>query len=196
MKFVCMVKVLLMALLAAVLFPVQAGEDFPPGPPPPPHKSGFKKKGPHGGFFSKLTKEERAEIDRLAREGKKQELRVYFKKLMYKYRPPEIKKMDELSAKYCASKDEKEKAAIKLEIAKYAKINFQKRQQFTKENIVRTEKQLERAQKELEFLKKRYQDNEKNADAVIADFVEQMCLPPNMRKIPKKGPRHPKPPMD
>ena len=65
---------------------------------------------------------------------------------------------------------------------KLSRVLFRKRQTFTRNNIAETEKQLVRAQKDLQRLKQRYQSNEENADKIIAGHVEQMCLPPEQRR--------------
>ena len=166
----------------------------PPVPPPNgpgPHRRQEMKRRPPKGFWSRLTPEERARIDQLARSGQKEELRKEIKALFLKYRPEELKKLDELSARYLQSKDEKERAAIRQEMEQQVKSLFRKRQEITRNNIAETEKKLEFARQELERLKKHYQNGEKNADKIIADHVEQYCLPPEQRRKPNFGGRMP-----
>ncbi len=174
------------------------GEDRPDGPPP-------RERNPHAGFFSKLTAEEKAEIDQLARSNNKSELRKKMRELFQKYRPPEAKLVDELSEKYLAAKTDAEKAAVKTELEKAVRVQFQKRLEFTKNNISATEEQLEKAKKDLERLKTFYQNSQKDSEKIIRERVEQMCLPKEKRKKPSWGdkakeprpfvePRPPQPP--
>ena len=151
---------------------------------PGPHRHQEMKRRPMMGFWSRLTPEERAKIDQLARSGQKEELRKEIKALFLKYRPEELKKLDELSAKYLQTTDEKERAAIRQEMEQQAKSLFRRRQEITRNNIAETERKLEFARQELERLKKHYQDGEENADKIIADRVEQFCLPPEKRRKP------------
>ena len=109
------------------------------------------------------------------------------KALFLKYRPEELKKLDELSEKYLKTTDEKERAAIRQEMEQQAKLLFRKRQEITRNSIAETERKLEFARQELERLKKQYQDGEENADKIIADRVEQYCLPPEKRRKPNFG---------
>ena len=159
---------------------------------PPPEKSGREKKflrRPPKVFFAKLTAEERSQIDSLARSGKKDELRKLMRELMHKYRPEEMKQLDELSARYLKSSDEKTRSEIRQEMERLVRILFRKRQDFTKNSISETEKQLERVQQDLKRLKRRYQRNEENAEKMIAYRVEQLCLPQEQRRRPDR--RHP-----
>ena len=175
-----------MMIGAVLLVPVILAAD-PQPPPPNPHRPhqgparNFRRRPPKA-FFAKLTDAERARIDQLAREGKKEELRKVMKELFFKYRPEEMKQLDALSGKYLKTADEKERAAIRGEMAKIARQLFRKRQDFTRGNIAEAERQLKRAQEDLERLKKHYQRNEENMEKIIADRVDQMCLPPEQRK--------------
>ena len=139
-------------------------------------------------FWSKLSPEEREQIDQLARAGKKDELRKRMRELFYKYRPEEMKRLDVLSDRYLKSKDESERFAIRQEMEKLSRTLFRKRQDFTKNNIAETEKQLERAQQDLARLKQHYQQNEENAEKIIAGNVEQFCLPPEQRRKFERNP--------
>ena len=155
-----------------------------PGPgekkgPPPPRKE-FRR--PPRMFFAKLTQEERDRIDRLAKEGKKDELREVMRQLLHKYRPEEMKQLDALGEQYRKSSDGQEKARIRGKMKELAKALFLKRQEFTRNSIAETEKQLVQAQQELQHLKQRYEHNEQNAEKIISGHVEQMCLPPEQRK--------------
>ena len=191
------ILILSMGILSAV--PVFAAEPPPAAKPKLQHEAGRKfRRRPPKAFFAKLTETERAEIDRLAREGKKEELRKVMRELMFKYRPEEMKQLDALSERYLKSADEKERAAIRQEMEKLSRLLFRKRQDFTRNNIADAEKQLQRAQQDLERLKKHYQRNEQNAEKIIADHVEQMCLPPEQRKrfggkFPRKPEKAPSP---
>ncbi|MBQ9336567.1 MAG: hypothetical protein IJS14_04635 [Lentisphaeria bacterium] len=173
-------------LSASVCAQPPAGQHGPKGPQGPRHRHEMNERPrrPMKGFWSRLTPEERARIDELARSGKKEELRKEIKALFFKYRPEEVKKLDELSAKYLQTTDEKERAAIRKEMEEQAKSLFRKRQEITRNNIAETERKLEFARKELDRLKKQYQDGEENADKIIADRVEQYCLPPEKRRKP------------
>lgn len=151
------------------------GEDRPDGPPP-------RDRNPHAGFFSKLTAEEKAEIDQLARSNNKAELRKKMRELFQKYRPPEAKLVDELSEKYLAAKTSAEKAAVKTELEKAVRVQFQKRLEFTKNNITSTEEQLAKAKNDLDRLKAFYQNSQKDSEKIIRERVEQMCLPKEQRK--------------
>ena len=178
-------------LLAAA---VHAQPPMPPsdGPKPPRHRHEKNDRHhPMMGFWSRLTPEERARIDQLARSGQKEELRKEMKALFFKYRPEELKKLDELSGKYLKTADEKERAAIRLEMEQQAKLLFRKRQEITRNSIAETERKLEFARQELERLKKQYQDGEENADKIVADRVEQYCLPPEKRRKPNFGRKMP-----
>ena len=178
-----------MMIGAVLLVPVILAADPQPSPPQnqPPHRPhpgparNFRRRPPKA-FFAKLTDAERARIDQLAREGKKEELRKVMKELFFKYRPEEMKKLDALGEKFRKTSNEKERAAIRQEMEKLSRILFRKRQDFTRNNIAEAEKQLQRAQQDLERLKNHYQRNEQNAEKIIADRVEQMCLPPEKRK--------------
>ena len=86
-------------------------------------------------FWSKLSSEERAQIDQLARSGKKDELRKRMRELFYKYRPEEMKRLDVLSDRYLKSKDEAERLSIRKEMETLSRALFRKRQDFTKNNI-------------------------------------------------------------
>ena len=183
-----------MMIGAVLLVPVILAAD-PQPPPPNPHRPhqgparNFRRRPPKA-FFAKLTDAERARIDQLAREGKKEELRKVMKELFFKYRPEEMKQLDELSGKYLNTGDAKERAAIRAEMEKLARQLFRKRQDFTRGNIAEAERQLKRAQEDLERLKKRYQTNEENMEKIIAARVDQMCLPPEQRKKFERKPRH------
>jgi len=173
-------------IAATLLAPAILAAD-PPVPAPKPHHlrqgpgRNFRRRPPKA-FFAKLTEAERARIDQLAREGKKEELRKVMKELFFKYRPEEVKQLDALSEKYLKTADEKERAAIRQEMEKLSRQMFRKRQDFTRGNIAEAERQLKRAQEDLERLKKHYQRNEENMEKIIASRVERMCLPPEQRK--------------
>ena len=79
---------------------------------------------------------------------------------------------------------------------KLARQMFRKRQDFTRGNIAEAERQLKRAQEDLERLKKRYQQNEANMEKKIAFQVEQMCLPPEQRKKFQRKPWRGEPPQE
>ena len=188
-----------MLIAWVLLAPAVLSADPAPQPPPEGHHprsvKGRNFRRPPKAFFAKLSESERAQVDRLAREGKKDELRKFMKELFFKYRPEEMKQLDALSAKYLNSKDENERAAIRQEMEKLSRQLFRKRQDFTRSNIAEAEKQLKRAQDDLERLKKRYQQNEANMEKKIAFQVEQMCLPPEQRqKFNWKGRRGIPPP--
>lgn len=151
------------------------GEPGPGGPPP-------HERNPHAGFFSKLTAEEKAEIDQLARSNKKAELRKKMRELFQKYRPPEAKLVDELSEKYLAAKTNAEKTAARAELEKAVRVQFQRRLEFTKNNITATEEQLAKAKNDLDRLKAFYQNSQKDSEKIIQERVEQMCLPKEQRK--------------
>ena len=176
-----------MMIGAVLLVPVILAADPQSPPPPNPYRShqgpprDFRRRPPKA-FFAKLTDAERSQIDQLAREGKKEELRKVMKELFFKYRPEEMKQLDALSEKYLKTADKKERAAIRGEMAQISRRLFRKRQDFTRGNIAEAEKQLKRAQEDLERLKKHYQRNEENMEKIIADRVDQMCLPPEQRK--------------
>ena len=198
MRFNMMIRrtfaVAVACLLTAVVYaqpPMQ-----PNGPQPPRHRHEKNDRHrPMKGFWSRLTPEERAKIDQLARSGQKEELWKEMKALFVKYRPEELKKLDELSAKYLQTTDEKERAAIRQQMEEQAKLLFRKRQEITRNSIAETERKLEFARQELERLKKQYQDGEENADKIIADRVEQYCLPPDQRRKPAgRGFGHKMPP--
>ena len=190
-------------LLSGVALLVSAAVLAEPGPtpnpaganPPPPgrHEGKRFRRRPPKAFFAKLTEEERSQLDSLARAGKKEELRKFMREMFFKYRPEEMKQLDILSERYLKSKDEKERAAIRTEMEKLSRVLFRKRQAFTMNNIAETEKQLERAQKDLQRLKQHYRSNEENADKIIADRVEQMCLPPEQRRKFNRRPPHRQP---
>ena len=189
-----------MLIAAALLVPVIL-EAVPSEPSPKSHHPrqgadrNFRRRPPKA-FFAKLTEAERAQIDRLAREGKKEELRKVMKELFFKYRPEEVKQLEALSEKYLKTADEKERAAIRQEMEKLARQMFRKRQDFTRGNIAEAERQLKRAQEDLERLKKRYQQNEANMEKKIAFQVEQMCLPPEQRKKFQRKPWRGEPPQE
>ena len=172
-------------LVSFVLLAEPGPQPSPTGanPPPPGPREGKKfRRRPPKAFFAKLNEEERSQIDRLARSGKKEELRKFMREMFFKYRPEEMKQLDALSERYLKSKDDKERAAIRTEMEKLSRILFRKRQMFTRNSIAETEKQLARAQMDLQRLKQHYRSNEENADKIIADRVEQMCLPPEQRR--------------
>ena len=141
-------------------------------------------------FWSKLSQEERDQIDQLARAGKKDELRQRMRELFYKYRPEEMKRLDILSDRYLKSQDESERSMIRQEMEKLSRVLFRKRQDFTKGNIAETEKQLAKAQQDLQRLKQHFQRNEENAEKIIADQVNQFCLPPEQRRKFERRPMH------
>ena len=176
-----------MMIGAVLLVPMILAADPQPPPPRPPHRPhpgparNFRRRPPKA-FFAKLTDAERAQIDQLAREGKKEELRKVMKELFFKYRPEEMKQLDALGEKYRKTSDGKERAAIRQEMEKLSRQIFRKRQDFTRGNIAEAEKQLKRAQEDLDRLKKHYQRNEENMEKIIASRVERMCLPPEQRK--------------
>ena len=190
-------------LLSAVVMLVSSVLLADPGPQPSPAGANPPPSGPREGkkfrrrppkaFFAKLTEDERNQIDRLARSGKNEELRKFMREMFFKYRPEEMKQLDALSERYLKSKDEKERMAIRAEMEKLSRILFRKRQTFTRNNIAETERQLARAQKDLQRLKQRYQSSEENADKIIAGHVEQMCLPPEQRRKFNRRPPHSKP---
>ena len=188
-----------MFLAAALLVPaILAADPQPPQKtrhPQPGQGRDFRRRPPRA-FFAKLTEAERAQIDQLARAGKKEELRKVMKELFFKYRPEEMKKLDLLSEKYLKSADEKERAAIRQEMENLSRQLFRKRQDFTRTNIVEAEKQLKRAQEDLERLKKRYQHNEENMEKMIAAHVDRMCLPPEQRKKSEWKSRRAAPPKE
>ena len=153
------------------------------------HDRTFHRRHPGNTFFAKFTPEERAKVRELSRSGKREELRKYIGSLMYKYRPEELKKLDELGAKYRAAGNEKEKRVIKAQMRVLAEKLFRKRQEFTHNNILYTEKQLLQAKQALDRLKKRYEHQQKNQAKIIELRVEQMCLPPEKReKFRKRKP--------
>ena len=188
-------------LIAAVLLVPVILEAVPSGPSPEPHSKrqgpgrNFRRRPPKA-FFAKLTEAERIQIDRLAREGKKEELRKVMKELFFKYRPEEVKQLDALSEKYLKTADEKERAAIRQEMEKLSRQMFRKRQDFTRGNIAEAERQLKQAQEDLERLKKHYQRNEENMEKIIASHVERMCLPPEQRKKFQRKPWRGTPPQE
>ena len=188
-------------LIAAVLLVPVILEAVPSGPSPEPHSKrqgpgrNFRRRPPKA-FFAKLTEAERTQIDRLAREGKKEELRKVMKELFFKYRPEEVKQLDALSEKYLKTADEKERAAIRQEMEKLSRQMFRKRQDFTRGNIAEAERQLKQAQEDLERLKKHYQRNEENMEKIIASHVERMCLPPEQRKKFQRKPWRGTPPQE
>ena len=190
-----------MLIAAALLVPVILLEAVPSGPSPETHSKrqgpgrNFRRRPPKA-FFAKLTEAERAQIDRLAREGKKEELRKVMKELFFKYRPEEVKQLDALSEKYLKTADEKERAAIRQEMEKLSRQMFRKRQDFTRGNIAEAERQLKQAQEDLERLKKHYQRNEENMEKIIASHVERMCLPPEQRKKFQRKPWRGTPPQE
>ncbi len=174
----------ILVLSAGILSGLVTFADGPaPAKPEVRRESGRRfRRRPSKEFFAKLTEAERAELDRLSRENKREELRKVIRELIFKYRPEEMKQLDALSERYLKTSDEKERAAIRGEMEKLSRILFRKRQDFTRNNIAEAEKQLQRAQQDLERLKNHYQRNEQNAEKIIADRVEQMCLPPEKRK--------------
>ena len=188
-------------LIAAVLLVPVILEAVPSGPSPETHSKrqgpgrNFRRRPPKA-FFAKLTEAERTRIDRLAREGKKEELRKVMKELFFKYRPEEVKQLDALSEKYLKTADEKERAAIRQEMEKLSRQMFRKRQDFTRGNIAEAERQLKQAQEDLERLKKHYQRNEENMEKIIASHVERMCLPPEQRKKFQRKPWRGTPPQE
>lgn len=185
-------------VVSAILFGAWSGTAEPPArAEKPSHPHGFRKDfrrrpGPPREFFAKLTPQERAEVDRLAREGRKEELGKLMKELFFKYRPEEMKQLDALSERYLKTSDEKERVSIRQEMEKLTRILFRKRQNFTRNNIAEAEKQLERAQRDLQRLKNHYQHNEENQEKIIAARVDRLCLPPEKRPKPgwKKRPPH------
>ena len=188
-----------MMIGAVLLVPMILAADSQPPPPRPPHRphpgpvGNFRR--PPKAFFAKLTDAERARIDQLAREGQKEELRKVMKELFFKYRPEEMKQLDALGEKYRKTSDGKERAAIRQEMEKLSRQIFRKRQDFTRGNIAEAEKQLKRAQEDLDRLKKHYHRNEENMEKIIANHVDQMCLPPEQRKkFDRKGRRGGPPP--
>lgn len=133
------------------------------------------------GFFSRLTPDERAKISQLIQSKDKQALKKYMAELFYKYQPAEVKKVHELSQIYLAETDAAKRAEIKKELEKAVRIEFKKRQEFTRNNIKRTEEQLAKVQRDLERLKKIYLHGNENSEKIIASRVEQMCLPKEKR---------------
>ena len=133
------------------------------------------------GFFSRLTPDERAKISQLIQSKDKQALKKYMAQLFYKYQPAEVKKVHELSQKYLAETDAAKRAEIKKELEKAVRIEFEKRQEFTRNNIKKTEEQLAKVQRDLERLKKIYLHGNENSEKIIASRVEQMCLPKEKR---------------
>ena len=152
--------------------------------PHPLHKGRafHRRHHPRNSFFAKFTQEERGKIRELAQAGKREELRKYMGSLIYKYRPEELKKMEELGIRYRSAKEEKEKLALTAQMRALSEKLFRKRQEFTHNNILYTEKQLQRAKLELERLKKLYEHCQKNRAKIIEQQVENMCLPPEQRK--------------
>ena len=187
-----------MMIGAVLLVPLILAADPQPPPPPNPHRPhpgparNFRRRPPKA-FFARLTDAERAQIDQLAREGKKEELRKLMKELFFKYRPEEMKQLDALGEKYRKTSDGKERAAIRQEMEKLSRQIFRKRQDFTRGNIAEAEKQLKRAQEDLDRLKKHYQRNEENMEKIIANHVDQMCLPPEQRRKFNHRPPHRQP---
>ena len=188
------VRKLLLSAVALLMFPAFLQAEPPPASPAGPlrgHRPGknFRRRPPKA-FFAKLSPEERNRIDQLARTGRKEELRKLMRELIFKYRPEEMKQLEVLGERYRKTQDEKERAAIRAEMTKLSGILFRKRQDFTKNNIAETERQLERARKELQRLKKFYQCNEENSDKIIAGYVDRMCLPPEQRRKAEHRPPH------
>lgn len=181
-------KIHLVLLLLPLTFclPADNGKAMPP--PPAFHPGPPEFGNPRGAFFAKLTREEREQVNRLAREGKKKELRTLMRSLRLKYRSEEMKKLDELSERYLTAENADEKAAIRKEMEPLVRLIFRKRQTFTRNNIQLAEKQLERARQDLERLKQHYERSEKEAEKIIADQVEQMCLPKSQRRKPPRRP--------
>ena len=98
MRFEIMIRKTFTAAVAGLLSAaVYAQPPMPPPKGPGPHHRQEMKRRPMMGFWSRLTPEERARIDQLARSGQKEELRKEMKALFLKYRPEELKKLDELS---------------------------------------------------------------------------------------------------
>lgn len=150
---------------------------------PPPQRR-FRGNHLHG-FFSRLTPDERAKISQLIQSKDKQALKKYMAELFYKYQPAEVKKVHELSQKYLAETDAAKRAEIKKELEKAVRIEFKKRQEFTRNNIKKTEEQLAKVQRDLERLKKIYLHGNENSEKIIAFRVEQMCLPKEKRIRPQ-----------
>ena len=178
-------------ILVAVLLSL-SGMDLtaePAGSPDVPAKpaesrkigNGFHRRPPKA-FFAKLTPKERASLEKLARAGKKEELRKRMRELIYKYRPEEMKQLDLLSERYLKTQNEKDRAEIRSEMEKLVRILFRKRQDFTRNTILETEQKLARAQQDLQRLKQHYRQTEENSEKVIAGQVEQWCQPPEQRK--------------
>lgn len=182
------IHLVLLLLPLTLCLPADDGKNQPPPPPPAFHPGPPGFGNPRGAFFAKLTKEEREQVNRLAQEGKKEELRKMMRSLRLKYRSEEMKKLDELSERYLAAKDAGEKAAIRKEMEPLIRTIFQKRQTFTRNNIMLAEKQLARTRQDLERLKRHYERSEKDAEKIIADQVEQMCLPKSQRRKPPRRP--------
>ena len=178
------------ALMAAVVLQAEPAAPQGAGPKPHPARSDgpgqkFHRRPPKA-FFAKLTPEERARLDQLARSGKKEELRKLMHELMYKYRPEEMKRLEALNAQYLKTQDQAKRAELRKEMESLVRILFRRRQEFTKNNIAEAEKQLERARKDLEQFKEHFRNKEENAEQIIAAQVDFWCLPPEERS--KQGP--------
>ena len=193
--FLSAVVLLAAAMLRAEppVSPPNGGPGSPAGRPGPRAEGKAKnfRRRPPKAFFSKLTEEERQQLDRLVRSGQKDELRKLMRELMYKYRPDEIKNLEALSVRYLKTKDEKEREAIRAEMKTVAGNLFRKRQEFTRNNIAETEKQLERAQQDLERLKQYFQNREKQSEQIIDGYVKFWCLSPDERKKMDRRPDAP-----
>ena len=170
--------------------PQRTGSESRPMRPAGPGKN-FRHR-PSKAFFAKLSAEERARLDQLARSGRKEDLRKLMHELMYKYRPEEMKQLEALNERYLKTKDEKERAALRKEMEPLVRTLFRRRQDFTKNNIAEAERQLERARQDLEEFKKHFRSKEENADQIIAEQVNFWCLPAEERR--KQGFRPSPPP--
>ena len=190
-------KILMVAALltaAAVLHaepaaPKGAGPAPRPGHPGGPGKN-FRRRPPKM-FFAKLSPEERAKLDQLARSGRKEELHKLMHELMYKYRPEEMKRLEALNGEYLKTKDEAKRAELRKEMESLVRILFRRRQDFTKNNIAEAEKQLERARQDLERFKTHFRNKEENADKIIASQVDFWCLTPEERSKQQFRPSFP-----
>ena len=174
-------------LMAAAVLQAEPAAPQGAGPKPhPAHHAGpgpgqkFHRRPPKA-FFAKLTPEERARVDQLARSGKKEELRKLMHELMYKYRPEEMKRLEALNGQYLKTQDETKRAELRKEMESLVRILFRRRQEFTKNNIAEAERQLERARKDLEQFKTHFRNKEENADQIIAAQVDFWCLTPEER---------------
>jgi len=169
--------------------PQGTGPEPRPGRPAGPGKN-FRRRPPKM-FFAKLTPEERAKLDQLARSGRKEELRKLMHSLMYKYRPEEMKRLEALNGEYLKTEDEAKRAELRKEMESLVRILFRRRQNFTKNNIAEAERQLERARQELEQFKTHFRNKEENADKIIAAQVNFWCLTPEERSKQQFRPSFP-----